>query len=532
MKFTKIPHNFLKYLRHKLDKDRISFIRHNKSIWCNHHENINAEILFEYNNMSSSIVAYSYLANLLSQKYEASIIVYWLYPSFPLLPNIFYRNLSAIELDVYKSFGADKMLYVDLSYEQIADRDALFREIFPTLRHCRDVENLSIDGVLIGDLIYDFYLISRKKPTINIQSQDFQDSLKNSLGTYIFWQDYFNKHNVKAINVSECAYRLGVPLRIAIERQIPAYQFNATHAYYLTKKNMWAYSDFVYFPEEFQKLDQAVQQQGIEEAERRINKRFSGEVGVDMAYSKKSAYIPQKQTRVLRESNRLKVFVALHCFFDSPHSYGVNLFPDFCEWLDFLGSISQRTDYDWYLKTHPDSLPENKPIVEEFIQKYSKFTLLPADTSHHQIIADGIHCALTVYGTIGFEYAALGVPVISATLCNPHIAYDFNIHPKSVEEYEDILMNLKDVNLAIDKRKVYEYYFMRFIYKDSDNWLFDNYEEFLNKIGGYSNQFTSVAYKEFLDEFSQDEHERIVTTIKKFIESKDFRLGNKHMEIN
>ena len=532
MKFTEIFHYFLKYLRYKFNKNRLSFIRHNKLIWRNHHKR-NAEILFEYNHMNSSIIAYSYAANVLSQKHEAAIIPYWSFPaewSFPLLPNGFYKKLSAIELDVYKSFNSEKMLYVDLSHEQTGKRNALFREIYTALKNCRDVEKLSVDGVLIGDLVYDTYLMTYKKPTINVQSQDFQDSLKDSLGIYVFWRDYFNTHNVKAINVSHCVYRLAIPLRIAIERQIPAYQVNATHAYYLTKKNMWAYNEFVYYPEEFQKLPQAVQQQGIEEAERRINMRFSGEVGVDMDYSKKSAFISQKQERVLRENNRLKVFVALHCFFDNPHCFGFNLFPDFCEWLDFLGSISQRTDYDWYLKTHPDFLPENKPIVEEFIQKYPKFILLPSDTSHHQIIADGIHCALSVYGTIGFEYAALGVPVIFASLCNPHIAYDFNIHPKSVEEYEDILMNLKDINLSIDKQKVYEYYFMQFIYKDSDNWLFNNYKKFLKEIGEYSNQFTSRAYKEFLDEFTQEKHERIINTFKKFIESKDFRLEKTHIE--
>ena len=531
MKFTEMFHYFLKYLGYKFDKNRLHFIRHNKSIWRNYHKSnkANAEILFEYNHMNSSIIAYSYFINLLAQKHEASMIAYWMSPLFS---NVFYRNFSAIELDVYKSFNAEKVIYVDLSREQIGKRDRLFREIYPTLKNCRDVENMSVDGVLIGDLIYDSYLKTYKKPTINIQSQHFQDSLRSLISPYIFWRDYFNAHNVKAINVSHCVYNLAIPLRIAIERQIPAYQVNATHAYYLTKKNKHAYNDFFYFHKEFQNLPQKVQQDGLEEAERRLKRRFSGEVGVDMPYSKKSAYIPlQKQTTVLRKSNRLKVFVAPHCFFDSPHPYGINLFPDFYKWLDFLGSISERTDYDWYLKTHPDFLPENRPIIEKFIQEYPKFTLLPPATSHHQIITEGIHCALSVYGTIGFEYAALGVPVIYASLCNPNIAYDFNIHPKSVEEYEDILMNLKDLNFTIDKREVYEYYFMRFIYKDSDNWLFSNYEEFLKKIGGYSEQFKSVAYKEFIDEFSRDKHERIVNTIKKFIESKDFRLGKKHMDM-
>ena len=44
-----------------------------------------------------------------------------------------------------------------------------------------------------------------------------------------------------------------------------------------------------------------------------------------------------------------------------------------------------------------------------------------------------------MYGTIGFEYAAMNIPVINASLNNPHIAYDFNINPKTRENYQKIL---------------------------------------------------------------------------------------------
>ena len=50
-----------------------------------------------------------------------------------------------------------------------------------------------------------------------------------------------------------------------------------------------------------------------------------------------------------------------------------------------------------------------------------------------------------MYGTIGFEYAAMNIPVINASLNNPHIAYDFNINPKTRENYQKILKNLKNI---------------------------------------------------------------------------------------
>jgi len=247
-----------------------------------------------------------------------------------------------------------------------------------------------------------------------------------------------------------------------------------------------------------------------------------------MGYSTKSAYGAHKTERLLKESTRTKVLIATHCFFDSPHSYGNNLFPDFHEWLDFLGQMSMETDYDWYIKTHPDYLAGTKEVIDSFIKKYPKFHLLPADSSHHQIIAEGINVALTTYGTIGFEYAALGVPVVNASLNNPHIAYNFNLHPKNIEEYREILRNIDHIDLNIDKNEVYEYYFMKHLNSTSD-WLFGNYRQMEDEVGGYSEQFTPKVYGVWVRKWTREKHDRLITVLNTFVESGDFRLGGAHL---
>ena len=87
------------------------------------------------------------------------------------------------------------------------------------------------------------------------------------------------------------------------------------------------------------------------------------------------AWFPNPQMFAYRHQNRLqgvntkKILIATHCFFDSPHSYGNNLFPDFHDWLDFLGNMTEETDYDWYIKTHPDYVQGTMEIIESFIVK-------------------------------------------------------------------------------------------------------------------------------------------------------------------
>ena len=52
---------------------------------------------------------------------------------------------------------------------------------------------------------------------------------------------------------------------------------------------------------------------------------------------------------------------------------------------------------------------------------------------------------LTVFGTIGFEYAYYSIPVINASLNNPHIDFDFNHNPKTITDYKDLDNQLQKI---------------------------------------------------------------------------------------
>lgn len=508
----------------RLNRRERDFIAHNKKVWGQFlPEEDSGEILLEFNGMASSIIAFSYLANLLAQMHQAKILAYQASKNFGAL--ITNRKVKKI----FQSFNVRDFVVLKLSPSQRQKVEELLRTISPSLKTKKDVEDLQVEGLWIGDLLYDSHCMEYRVPTVELGSPAFQDSLEKALCAYVFWRDYLNVHRVSSVIITHTVYvGSGVITRLAIQRGIPVYQINATHLYYMTEENLWAYNDFFYYPEKFRELPEEERQMGVLAARERLQKRFAGEVGVDMHYSTKSAYGRIRKGRVLKESPRLKILVATHCFFDSPHPFGVNLFPDFYEWLYFLGEISERTDYEWYIKTHPDFLPGNMPIIEEFIRKYPKFTLIPSETSHLQLKEEGINFGLTVFGTIGCEYAALGVPVINASLCNPRIRYSFNMHPKTILELENLLVNLHDVKLHFDVNEVYEYYFMAFLHK-TDNWLFNDFNAFLNEIGGYYRQFESVSYNKFIAEFNGSKHTNILSSLRNFVNSKDYHFQKRHI---
>lgn len=476
--------------------------------------------------MHSAHIAYAYLADELARLHGAQIKAYapkaisgWRQRlSFQLKAVIGWAQFGA-----YKSFGVNEFIEILIDDSQRQRACELHAEVLGRIHGTRDIEDLHVNGVWIGDLIYDTFLMTYKQPTIDLASPVFRKFMLESMELFVFWDDYLRNHDVRGLNVSHCVYNLAIPLRLAVQRGIAVFQANVTHVYRLNKDNLFAYNDFFSFRERFALLPADVGEAGIALAERRIKRRFAGEVGVDMAYSTKSAYGAARHDRLLSESPRKKILIATHCFFDSPHSYGKNTFPDFYEWLEFLGELSKRTDYDWYMKTHPDYLPGTKEIIDSFVRRYPKFTLLPSDASHMQIVAEGIDLALTSYGTIAFEYAALGVPVINASMNNPHIAYDFNLHARDVEHYRELLENLDKLEFSISRREVYEYYFMRYIYNTED-LFFEDYNRAIAEIGGYDAQFTPLGYQKWLDEWSPRRHDEIVKALHDFVQSGAFRM--------
>jgi len=283
---------------------------------------------------------------------------------------------------------------------------------------------------------------------------------------------------------------------------------------------MFAYRQYKTYPKIFKKLKN--KNKLILLAKKRLKLRFGGKIGVDMLYSTKSAWsLNYLSEKIIRKSNKIKILIVAHDFFDSPHSYGNNLFADFYEWLIFLRDISLNTDYDWYIKTHPDYTFGSREIIENFVKNNKKFTLLPSSVSHNQIIKEQINFALTIYGSIGVEYAAKGIPVINGSINNPHFYYKFNLHPKNIENYKKILYNLKKIKLKINCKKVMEYYFMHNLYAQ-DNLLFGNSYELVSKVGGHKNLFNYKFYEYYLKKNTSHLQKNLTSSINSFITSKSY----------
>ena len=94
---------------------------------------------------------------------------------------------------VYKSFGVDN--FIKINYFDLIKRKAekKFIKLIKNLKSKKDVENLIIEKIWIGDLFYDSYLKKFSCPSIDINSKNFKNYLKEFLYLFFFWQEYLKK---------------------------------------------------------------------------------------------------------------------------------------------------------------------------------------------------------------------------------------------------------------------------------------------------------------------------------------------------
>lgn len=492
-----------------IDKHTREFIKHNKKVWRGwSNRNSDSVILVDFYPVSETLIAYSYFLNALARKNNAAIKVF----------SSLSGKLNIKTKKIYKSFNTTGHIITSLCKEQKLRMKAMAREIIPSLKKKKDVFDLTVLDIWIGIDIYESYLRRYSEPTIVLDDKRLIELIEEGIGLVIFWLDYFKRNSVAAVVISHDNYlEMNAVSKVAYYLKVPVYLPNVRGICY-AKKPFSLYDYFGSYRQMFRKLSINEQRKGLALAKKQLELRFRGHVGVDIPYSTKSAFhSSRKGKKVVKSSENIKVLICTHCFYDNPHGYGEMLFLDFFEWLCFLGKISERTAYDWYIKVHPDYWPGTMKVVRKIIEMFPKITLIPHDVSHHQLVEEGIDFVLTAYGTVGHEYPALGIQVINAGY-NFRIAYDFNWHPKSIEEYEHLLLNMDKLSKNIKLEDIYEFYYINHYYVCADDLIFKSYRQYLQDLTP-EQRCGSTVYKYFLDQLTEEKHQENINNMQNFIDS-------------
>lgn len=438
------------------------YLDFNKSYFYQKNDKKNGFILVDCFPIPDWIFVNSVFLNCLASEGNLEVLTYGL------------RKRDVLTNAIYASFGGKKHLQVTLNSEMRLQRFKLFLHVKNNLRTKNDLFNLHIDGVWVGMDIYESILRSGTH-TVSIDSLRTSRHLYIAITFFIYFSKAFKSNEIKAVALSHDNYiGMGLIARIAYFNNVPVYLANA-YGILKTDHTHQIYEKYAQYKNIFEKLNSEERLNAIEWSRESLARRLDGEVGVEMSYQTKSAYHALRFKRQLSDSKKLKVIVATHCFYDSPHGFGGMLFTDFYEWLTFLGSISFETDYEWYLKPHADYLPGTIEVLQRFAKEFPLFRIIDPKVSWHQLKDEGASVALTCYGSIGHELPLLGWKIINASY-NPHISYKFNWHAKDKSHYTELLKNLSDLGEIEEVDSIYEFFYVHKKLVSEDNFFFDSAE--------------------------------------------------------
>jgi hypothetical protein len=364
---------------------------------------------------------------------------------------------------IYLSFGQFIALDNSRKSQGASEKYDQIVNFFQGLETKEELLQFELEGVLLGDLVYDNYLRFKPAPTVDLRDPYLLDLLKACFDIFHNSRKYFEENQVKAVVTSYASYiKHGVLVRAALKYNVAIYSVFSSRTYFIRKIHKsypFHLRDYFLYHESFKKCLTSAEK--LEIARQALEGRFRGELDSAVGYMRKSSYHQDNiQKSVFEEKKGPRAVVFLHCFFDSPHIYRNMLFPDFVEWIEYTLKVASETDFDFYVKPHPNGIHGNDEIVSRLKEKYSKIHFLSSKISNKQIIKEGIDAAFTVYGTLAHEFAYFGVPVINAG-DNPHINYSFCFHPSSIQEYTQYLKNFDSLKLPENTREqILEFYYM------------------------------------------------------------------------
>jgi hypothetical protein len=515
--------SFRKYLKSNRN-DKISTSNNNAGI-----------VLIESLQIASNNIALSVFLNSISDFRNSQVIAY------RMIEIRRFTKLKALirhQFSILRALGAKKL--VICGYHPKTSLSNKYKNLHSEITNLEQLEDFQLHGIHLGDLIYDLYLTRMRQHTVDLRSVHFRNIFNECVSYFLFWEEYFKNKNVKSIFISHCVYNFAIPARVAIDFDIDVFQVQSESVHRLDKFNSHAYLNSIDLKKEIELAPSENLEKGLILAKSRISKRFNGEYVEELELSSGVAFRKSEEInmRPTLPTEKLKVLVATHDFFDAVHFFGKAFYTDFYDWIRALSRISNEVDYEWYIKVHPDAKGGMPDIIQDIALSSRNWRVLPQSVSHYDVFQLGIDIALTVHGTIATEYPYFNIPVVNATTKNPHVAFDFSITPESKADYERLLINLPNEIASLKNKSIFEYqssinqyYFGRHILT-LKSWIYEDYGVYLKDLGGWDKSMSKKVYGYFLSGTNQIPETDRSRALRNFIDSRDARLERRHFSSN
>ena len=170
----------------------------------------------------------SYLSNYFSQKFKSKIIGFYNFSllisdlDYSLIKNIKWylgNKFNYKNFGIYKSFGTEYFIKPKLNLDQNKKAQKIYEREIKKIKKNTDIYKLKFKKISFGDLFYDTYLKRFYEPTINIDTDKFKKFFHDFIRLIVYWEDYLNKNNVKAVVGVHGQYSYAIIHRLAARKK-------------------------------------------------------------------------------------------------------------------------------------------------------------------------------------------------------------------------------------------------------------------------------------------------------------------------
>lgn len=376
------------------------------------------------------------------------------------------------------------------------------------IRSPLELYNYSYNGLLVGDLIYDYCLRVCQQSTIVEISQNVKESISYCLSVLISLDDVTSKYEIDytvfSHNISIC----GIIQRFFMRKEVWGVT-GIIGSGPIRKFSSFSGGRNTYVGEIPQATIQAIlhdrdmKNKVLNSYDNLVKERYSGkskQKDAVLAFNPKHKIYSNKNefcSSFNLDSEKPNVFISLHVFTDFPNHF-LGVYKDYFDWMiKTLEIIVKNDKVNWIIKEHPAShLYRTKDldlrkIIDSKVGGYKNIVFFPRESNFNsasiQYVADTI---VTASGSSAIEFACFGIPslICSKSYYQP---YDISFYASSMTSYEEQLLGIQGYKeLGRDKRDVAKIiYYLTVGVVWGNNW---NSDGFIPKMSG-DNSASSIA---------------------------------------
>lgn len=400
---------------------------------------------------------------------SAKIIGIWPYINlFGTIPKINAKNVILSILYNKLSFLKWKKLYSILSISEliILGNNGLIKTIknifqsytiFRKLKVNKDLHNLEINSIKVGDLIYASFIRFRERESIDYNDYFLLFLLFKTLAIQDQISSLIETKNITFYVTTYTSYvQHGVAARVLLARGVKIYSMGNVRPIvkahqtgdYTHRTRYWEYATLLDSAENLEAL------RGM--AKKSLLDRFAGAIDPGIIYMKKSPYVNNASIN-FSDERYFDGVVYLHDFFDSAFDHRKYLFNDLFIWADHTLAVIDKHNLNIAIKPHPNGIHEGVRVVEHLKEKYPNLIWIDGGVSNLDLFKRS-GAGISVFGSVLCELAFHGKVGIAA---GEHPAINFNLayNPKTIQEYDQLLINLRSLDPKSDcRQKAIDFY--------------------------------------------------------------------------